>query len=117
VRWDPADQQLQQSHHFQFTLNGNRVRHAPTHAADAKNCAGQSGLNWPCFDQTLEVSTSSTFLLMLGVLLDQFSMLLCHWEGLMELQWQGGRQNASCMQCIKMRVPHRIVRSRPLMRT
>jgi len=37
----------------------------------------------------LEVPTGSTFLSMLGVLVDQFSMLLGHWKGLMELQWQG----------------------------
>jgi len=30
-----------------------------------------------------------TFLLMIGVLVDQFAMHLGHWEGLMELQWQG----------------------------
>jgi len=97
VHWDPEHQQLQQSCHFELTLKGNRVRHAPTHTVEAKNCAGQSGLNWPCFDQMLEVPTSSTFLLMLGVLVDQFSMLLCHWERLMELQWQGGE--AKCEKC------------------
>jgi len=37
----------------------------------------------------LEVPTSSTFLLMFGVLVDQFSMLLGYWEGLMQLHWQG----------------------------
>jgi len=90
VHWDPEHQESQQSHHFELTLKGNKVRHVPTHTADVKNCAGQSGINWLCFDQMLEVPTSSTFILMLGVLVDQFSMLLGHWEGLMELQ----RQNA-----------------------
>jgi len=75
--------------------------------------AGQSGLNWPCFDQMLEVSTSSTFLSMLGVLVDQFARLLGHWEGLTELQWQG--MVAKCKKCTKMRtmlsmrIAHRIV--------
>jgi len=64
-------------------LQGNKARHAPTRTWEAENDAGQFGLNWPCFDQTLEVPTSSTFLLMFGVLVDQFLMLLGHWEGLM----------------------------------
>jgi len=76
--WDPENQQSQQSHHFESMLKGNNVRHVPTHTADVKNCAGQSGTNWPCFDHMSEVPTSSTFLLMLGVLVDQFSMLLGH---------------------------------------
>jgi len=110
LHWDPHHQQLQQSHHFELTLKGNRVRHAPTDTVEAKNCAGQSGLNWPCFDQMLEVPTSSTFLSTL-----QFSKRLCHWEGLMELQWQGGRQNAKnthnvhdtskCVWCIALCTP------------
>jgi len=56
----------------------------------------------------LEVPTSSTFLLMLGVLADQFSMLLGHWEGLMELQWQlvvaKYEKHTQHAQCIKMHI-------------
>jgi len=119
VHWDPEHQQSQQSHHYELMLQGNKASHVPTCTWEAENNAGQSGLNWPCFDQMLEVPTSSTFLLMFGVLVDQFSMLLGHWEGLMQLHWQGVEAKCEkCTQCaqhIKMCIVHRIVHSRPSM--
>ena len=62
----------------------NCCQNAHEHAArqkltvNAENGADQSGINWCCFDQRLEVTTSSTFLLMLGVLVDQFASHLGH---------------------------------------
>jgi len=59
------NKQSQQSYHFELLPKCAWVRRASKPTADAENGAGQSGLNWPCFDHRLEVATSSTFLLTL----------------------------------------------------
>jgi len=48
----------------------------------------------------LEVPTSFTFLLKLGVLVDQFGRHLDHWEGLMELQNAKKTPTQSTTQCL-----------------
>ena len=71
-----------------FRIDVKRRQGARTekHAVEAKNRADQMGLNCPCLTTG---QTVNTFLFVLGMLVGHFARHFGHWEGLMELQWEG----------------------------